>query len=84
MGRHVCPSCQRASRFRWTAASLARQLVFVGVGGIPLGLLFHFSLGRYWGVVGLAVGGLLTGIPLDKLYDGRFRKLEKYETEDAA
>ena len=56
----------------------------VCVGGIPLGLLFHFSLGGHWSVVGLAVGGLAIGIPLDKLYDGRFRKLEKYETEDAA
>ena len=55
----------------------------VCIGAIPLGLLFHFNFGGYWGVAGVAVGGLLIGIPLDKLYDGRFRKLEKYETENA-
>lgn len=84
MGRHVCPGCGRTSRFRWTVASWSRQLVMVCIGAVPIGLIFYFYLGGYWAVLGVAVGGLLVGIPLDKLYDGRFRKLEKYETEEVA
>jgi hypothetical protein len=56
----------------------------VSIGGIPLGLLFHFRLGGDWWIIGFALGGLLRGIPLDKLYDARFRKLEKHETKDVA
>jgi hypothetical protein len=56
----------------------------VGVGGVPMSLLFHFCLDGVWWILGLALGGLLAGIPLDKLYDGRFRKLEKYEAKDSA
>ncbi len=53
----------------------------VCVGGVPLGLVFHFWLGGYWNLVGLGLGGLLIGIPLDKFYEGRFQKLEKQGTD---
>jgi hypothetical protein len=84
MGRHVCPNCQQESRFRWTAASWVRQLFMTGIGGVPGGLFFYFHFGGGWWIVGWVLGALLIGIPLDKIYDGRFRKLEKCETKDAA
>src|SRR6266850_8194051 len=84
MRRHVCPSCHQQSQFRWTAASWARQIVIVSIGGVPFALFFHFRFGGdWWWMVGGVLGALLIGIPLDKLYDGRFRKLEKCETKDA-
>ena len=84
MGRHVCPGCQQPSRFLRTAASWMRQCVMVCIGGVPVGLLFHFRFGGdWWWLAGGVLGALLIGIPLDKLYDGRFRKLEKCETKDA-
>ena len=84
MGRHVCPSCQQRSLFRWTAASWARQFAMVGVGAIPVGLLFHLCFGGGWWIVGVALGGLIVGIPLDKFYDGKRRKLEKDEARDVS
>jgi len=67
-----------------TMTSWLRVAVFVGIGGIPLGLLSHHYFAGGWWLPGGAFGGLLSGIPLDKFYDGRFRKLEKCETENAA
>jgi hypothetical protein len=67
-----------------TITSLLRASIFVGIGGIPFGLLFHhFFAGNLW-LAGWVFGGLLVGIPLDKFYDGRFRKLERYEAKNAA
>ena len=67
-----------------TMTSWLRVSVFVGLGGVPFGLLFHHYFVGDWWLAGGAFGGLLIGIPLDKFYDGRFRKLEKYETKNAA
>lgn len=54
----------------------------IGVGGVPCGLFFHSRFGGDWGLVGGVLGALLTGIPLDKVYDGRYRKLEKWYGSD--
>ena len=67
-----------------TMTSWLRVSAFVGIGGVPFGLLFyHFFAGGFW-LAGWVFGGLLIGIPLDKFYDGRYRKLKKYETTEAA
>ena len=83
-GRHVCPDCRRVSRFRWTAASWLRQLAMVCAGAVPVGYIFYFWLGAFGDLLGVALGGLLVGLPLDKFYDGNFRKLEKDEPEKIA
>ena len=70
-----------------TMTSWLRVSVFVGFGGVPFGLLFyHFFAGGFCGgfwLAGWVFGGLLIGIPLDKFYDGKYRKLEKYEAKNA-
>jgi hypothetical protein len=56
----------------------------VCIGGVPVGLFFQFRFGGDWSwIAGGVLGALLVGIPLDKLYDGKFGKLEKCETKDA-
>jgi hypothetical protein len=56
----------------------------VGIGGVPAGLLCYFWFGGNLWFGGGVLGALLVGLPLDKIYDGRFRKLEKFETKTAA
>lgn len=63
--------------------TLLRTAVFVAIGAIPFWLLFHYFIASdFWFPEGVAVG-LLISIPLDKFYDGRFRKLKKHEIPDA-
>jgi hypothetical protein len=81
-GRHVCPACQRKSRFTVTIASMLRTFAMVCIGAIPFGLIFWFFVSHQAAVAGGTLGGLLTGIPLDKFYEGHFRKLEKCEDEN--
>src|SRR5450631_3913040 len=78
MGRHICPSCQQKSYFPLTMTSWLRVSVFVGIGAVPFCLLIHhFFAGDFW-LPGGIIGGLLIAIPLDKFYDGKYRKLKKY------
>jgi hypothetical protein len=55
-----------------------------GAGGVPCGLFLYFRFEGDWWKGGSILGGLVTGIVLDKLYEGRFRKLQAYEANDAA
>ena len=61
--------------------SYARQLPALLLGAIPLGVLFDYSFGGEWWLAGSLVGGLLTGLPIDKFIDDRYRPLEKCENE---
>src|SRR5262249_32449164 len=83
MGRHVCPECQRKSRFAVTPGAALRTAMMVGIGAIPLALICMIFVGPRAALVGAGVGGLLTGIPLDKFYEGKYRKLEKCDDEIA-
>jgi hypothetical protein len=56
----------------------------ISIGGVPAGLFCYLRFGSDWWIVGGVLGALVTGIPLDKIYDGRVRKLEKSETKSAA
>jgi hypothetical protein len=64
--------------------SWVRQGIMTGIGGVSAGLFCYFCFRGDWWIVGGVLGAFLTGIPLDKIYDGRFRKLEKRETKSAA
>lgn len=59
--------------------SWVRQFAMTGVGGVPVGLYCYSRFSGDWWLLGGVLGALLVGIPLDKIYDGRFRKLEKCE-----
>jgi hypothetical protein len=83
LGKHSCPACGKQSRFRRTVGVLLRQSLMVSIGGAPCGLFFclRFDWDHSW-LVGWFLGSLLVGLPLDKFYDGRFRRLEKCEKSD--
>jgi hypothetical protein len=66
-----------------TAVSWLRVFCAVAVGGVPFSFVFQVWLGGYWWLAGWILGGL-TGIPIDKFIDERFRHLEKHETKNAA
>jgi hypothetical protein len=81
-GRHTCPRCGRRSTFRATATYLAFVAVtWLIVYGIAIGFraaIFH-SYERpslLWFAAVFLVGSLAV-LPLDRLYDERFRKLKK-------
>jgi len=76
MGEHTCPACQQKSRFHRSPTSWARQLIMVCVGGIPFALISSY-LFHQW-LIGWLICGLLIGIPLDKYYDGKYRRLDKF------
>ena len=45
-------------------------------------MLFQSCFTGEWWQAGVIVGGIFTGITLDKFYDGRYRKLEKHEEKN--
>jgi hypothetical protein len=47
-----------------------------GIGAVPCALLSYSLFGGDGWMPGGLLGALLTGILLDKTYDGSFRKLE--------
>jgi len=80
--RHKCSHCGRISRVDgalstklWTLRTLGTVL-----GGLPLAIAgYHF--GHLASPFGLIVGGLATGLPIDKYLDERHRKLTGVEDE---
>lgn len=81
-GRHICPRCQKPSRFRTTTFTLLRQVPAIFLGAIPIGFLFYRWFGGDLWFVGFVLGGSLTALPIDKFIDGRYRPLEKVDTHD--
>ena len=78
-GRHECPSCHQRSRLRPTPGSWIRIFLGVSVGGIPAGWLMHLWFGRVGWIGGWLLGAFLTGVPLDRYFDDKVRRLEKCE-----
>jgi hypothetical protein len=90
-GKHICPACGCASKFRLTFSYLA-FLVMVWIVFFALALVVTFLIfpktweqvfdGPYF--VFLYFVGCLVTLPCDKLFDERFRKLEKQKDETGA
>jgi len=83
-GGHICPHCQKPSRFRISAYSLLLRVPVFCLGAIPVGLICHIWLSITWSLVGFMAGGILVALPIDKFIDGRYRRLEKVDANDAA
>ncbi len=66
-----------------TMTTLLRTSIFVAIGAIPFCLLFHYFFASYFWFPEGVVAGLVISIPLDKFYDGKYRKLKKHEAPDA-
>jgi hypothetical protein len=60
------------------------RIVFaVSLGAIPFGLLFYWWLGSNWWILGVVLGEVLVGIPIDRFLDDKRRPLKRIETNDA-
>jgi membrane protein YdbS with pleckstrin-like domain len=87
-GKHICPSCNRVSKFKWTVAYITLvtvawiafvAIVFV-VTVFVLPQTWHRMVGPEYFVI-LYLAGCVVLIPLDRYFDERFRKLEKSKDE---
>jgi hypothetical protein len=81
--KHTCPHCWKVSQLSG-AASLrlwAARTGAVLLGGVPLGII-GFQFGFLRGLICFVVGGLLTGLPVDKYIDERFRQLSEIKGEE--
>jgi len=74
--KHRCPHCGKISRVNgetslklWTARTCG-----VLLGAVPLGII-GFQHGEWVGILGGAIGGAVTGLPVDKHLDGKYRQL---------
>ena len=88
-GKHICPACGRASRFKlklsYLTFVLVAWVVFLALAFLVTVLVFPKTWQRT--VAGipyfvlLYFVGCIVIIPLDKCFDERFRKLEKPKKE---
>jgi hypothetical protein len=84
MGRHICPSCEKRSQIKRSVAQFLLSAIIFWAIAIPFVVLFHLWLGRYWDILGIVLGILVT-LPCDKMLDERFRGLEPIKKDgDAA
>jgi hypothetical protein len=74
--KHSCPHCGRISRLDgatspklWACRACGELL-----GGVPLAII-GLQFAPLFGLLGLVIGGLVTGLPIDKYLDGKFRQL---------
>ncbi len=74
LGRHVCPSCLKQSRLEFGIVSAALLLLVAAAVATPGVLLFYRWFGGYWAVLG-ALPTFIVIFPLDKMLDGKRRKL---------
>ena len=76
--KHTCPSCQKVSQLPKSPSYYLLLGLAQCIGGVPLAIYFFIKFGVYWPVAGWFLGGLLTGMPFDKMFlDEKFRRLEK-------
>ena len=84
LGKHTCPSCGRRAKFKLTATYLAvvliAWLIFYGAAFLVIVVAFP---GRWQRIlkaphaIAACVIGCVVLLPLDRVYDERFRRLEK-------
>jgi hypothetical protein len=84
LGKHICPACASASRFRLSASYLAllgvAWLVYFALAFAVMALIFPNTSQRLFDIphfVILYFVGCIILIPFDRFFDERFRKLEK-------
>jgi hypothetical protein len=80
--KHKCPHCKRISRVDGTASFKLWTIRFCGVllGAIPLAII-GFQFGELANVIGFVIGGLATGLPIDKYCDEKYRQLLQISDE---
>jgi hypothetical protein len=78
--KHTCPDCGRVSRLSDATSPKLLVLRACGqfLGGVPLALIV-LKFGLPFSLVGFVIGGLATGLPIDKYVDGNFRRLLEIE-----
>jgi hypothetical protein len=57
-----------------------RIFLSVCLGAVPFGLLFYWWHDGDWWILGVVLGGLLVGVPIDRFLDDKRRPLKKIET----
>ncbi|HUK83822.1 MAG TPA: hypothetical protein VLZ12_14460 [Verrucomicrobiae bacterium] len=81
--KHKCPHCWKVSKLSGSVSPRlwAARTGAVLLGGVPLGIIGH-QFGFLRGLICFVVGGLLTGLPVDKYFDERFRQLIEIKGEE--
>jgi len=54
-----------------------RTALAVLCGAVPFGVVFACFCGDSAGILGVVVGGVLVGMPIDRLMDDKYRPLHK-------
>ncbi len=82
-GNYRCPECQKISYVKGNSSRL--YLIIIGatlLGGIVAATLsWYFFHNALIASLSVSIGGLFTGIPLDKWFDGHLRRLEPREAK---
>ncbi len=74
-GHHRCPQCHEGFRLRYSFRYVVLSTLGCVIGGAMLALLTFFCFGGSWYVLAAWIAGAgITGIPIDRLLDDRFRK----------
>ena len=73
-GHHTCPECHERFRLRYSVRYLVLTTLGCVVGAIPPAELASLHVGTLLSTVfGAITGALITGLPIDKMLDDRFR-----------
>jgi hypothetical protein len=83
LGKFACPSCGiglvgKHTWFYWPLLVLACCIL-----AIPFGYLGAKNFGVIGVIAGIAFGGLLSGIPIDKFLESKFSILKVQQTDSA-
>src|SRR5688572_19043673 len=91
LGKHTCPACSRKSKFTLTSFYLTflmvSWIVFFVLAVVVTLLVFPMTWQQLVGIpyfVVLYLVGCIVIIPLDRIFDEWFRKLEKPKDETIA
>ena len=74
MGRHTCPHCGQQSQIKRGAAQFLLTAIFLWAIAVPLILLLHHFVNRYWSLLGVVPAALVI-VPFDKMMDDKLRGL---------
>jgi hypothetical protein len=80
--RKKCPRCGKSSQLNGATSIKLWTIRICGnlLGAIPLAIV-GFRFGELPGILGLAIGGLTTGLPIDKCCDEKYRQLLQISDE---